>query len=134
MKNYMSLLDKFEKNQMKKKIPDMKPGDTIQVSVKIKEGERERVQIFEGTLISWQKGNQRSTITVRKSSFGVGVERIFPVHSPVVQKIAVLTRGKTRRARLFYLRKLSGKAAKLEEVEGFFGSEAVAEEGEKKAE
>jgi len=95
--------------------PDFRPGDTIQVHVKIKEGEKERLQVFEGTVIARNNTGMSETITVRKVSFGQGVERIFPVHAPVVDHIDVVRTGKVRRAKLYYLRDLKGKAARLRE-------------------
>jgi large subunit ribosomal protein L19 len=93
--------------------PDFKPGDTIKVSVKVKEGDKERIQIFQGVVISRRRGSLRSTFTVRKVTDGVGVERIFPTHSPTISKIEVVQRGRTRRSKLYYLRELRGKAARL---------------------
>jgi large subunit ribosomal protein L19 len=98
---------------MKKEVTPFRPGDTVKVHVKIKEGEKERIQIFEGTVIALRRARNHSTFTVRKISFGHGVERIFPVHSPIVDKIEVVRSGRVRRAKLYYLRKLRGKAARL---------------------
>ncbi len=100
-------------------LPDFRPGDTLRVHVKIKEGTRERIQIFEGIVIAKQHGGLDETFTVRKISNGVGVERIFPVHCPSVAKIEVQRKGKVRRAKLYYLRKLSGKAARIKERREF---------------
>jgi large subunit ribosomal protein L19 len=111
----MSLLEKIEKEQMRVDIPDFRPGDTVRVHVKIREGEKERIQVFEGVVIRKRKGNSRATFTVRKVSYGVGVERTFPLHSPVIEYIEVVQRGKVRRSRLYYLRNLKGKAARIEE-------------------
>ena len=116
----MNVVDRIEEAYLKKEIPDFRAGDTLRVFVKIKEGEKERVQAFEGVLISHKRGGSRAMITVRKVSYGVGVERIVPLYSPVIDRIEVLQRGKVRRARLYYLRKLSGRKARIEEqVETF---------------
>ena len=116
----MNVVDRIEEAYLKKEIPDFRAGDTLRVFVKIKEGEKERLQAFEGVLISYKRGGSRAMITVRKVSYGVGVERIFPLYSPVIDRIEVLQRGKVRRARLYYLRKLSGRKARIEEqVETF---------------
>ncbi|HEY6744088.1 MAG TPA: 50S ribosomal protein L19, partial [Mycobacteriales bacterium] len=96
-------------------VPDFRPGDTLKVHVRVVEGSRERVQLFQGVVIRRQGSGARETFTVRKVSFGVGVERTFPVHTPVIQKIEVATRGDVRRAKLYYLRDLRGKAAKIKE-------------------
>ena len=112
----MNALSAVEKNEMKSNIPDFLVGDTVKVHVKIKEGDKERIQIFEGVVIARRNGDLRSTFTVRKISFGQGVERIFPLHSPIVDKIEVAKKGKVRRAKLYYLRSLRGKAAKIKEV------------------
>jgi len=111
----MNIIEALEKEQMRLDIPDFKPGDTIRVHAKIKEGEKERVQIFQGVVIRKRKGNTGATFTVRKVSYGIGVERIFPLHSPSIEKIEIITRGKVRRAKLYYLRKLRGKAARIKE-------------------
>jgi len=112
----MKVLDKIEQEQMKKELPAFRAGDTLRVHVKIKEGDKERIQVFEGTCIGLRRAANHSTFTVRKMSFGHGVERIFPLHSPVVDKIEVVRSGRVRRAKLYYLRKLRGKAARLKEV------------------
>jgi large subunit ribosomal protein L19 len=109
----MNALEKVEQAEMKKDVTAFHPGDTVRVHVKIKEGEKERIQVFEGTVIGQRRARNHSTFTVRKISFGHGVERIFPVHSPVVDKIEVVRSGRVRRAKLYYLRKLRGKAARL---------------------
>ena len=111
----MNIIEALEKEQMRLDIPDFKPGDTIRVHAKIKEGEKERVQVFQGVVIRKRKGNTGATFTVRKVSYGIGVERIFPLHSPSIEKIEIITRGKVRRAKLYYLRKLRGKAARIKE-------------------
>jgi large subunit ribosomal protein L19 len=98
-----------------KEIPDFRPGDTVRVHVKVVEGGRERIQVFEGVVIRRRGGGLDETFTVRRVSYGVGVERIFPLHSPRIDRIEVVRRGKVRRARLYYLRKLRGKAARIEE-------------------
>lgn len=100
---------------MKNDVPEFRPGDTVKVSVKIKEGDRERIQVFEGLVIKRRGGGISETFTVRKISYGVGVERTFPVHAPLVDKIEVMRRGKVRRAKLNYIRKLSAKAARIKE-------------------
>ncbi|MCJ7495709.1 MAG: 50S ribosomal protein L19 [Deltaproteobacteria bacterium] len=108
-------LEQIEKEQMRTDLPDFRPGDTVKVHVKIKEGEKERIQIFEGTVIRKRLGANRSSFTVRKVSYGIGVERIFPTHSPAIDRIEVVQRGKVRRAKLYYLRQLKGKAARIKE-------------------
>jgi large subunit ribosomal protein L19 len=111
----MNILEALEKEQMRADIPDFRPGDTVKVHARIKEGEKERIQVFKGVVIRKRNGNTGATFTVRKISYGVGVEKIFPLHSPLVDKIEVITRGRVRRARLYYLRKLRGKAARIKE-------------------
>lgn len=111
----MNRLDVVEKTQLKENIPAFQPGDTVKVHVRIKEGNKERLQIFEGVCIARKHGGSRETITVRKVSFGVGVERIFPLHATIVDHIDVVRRGKVRRAKLYYLRDLRGKAARIKE-------------------
>ena len=112
----MHALTAVEKNELKTDIPPFLVGDTVKVHVKIKEGDKERIQVFEGVVIARRKGDLRSSFTVRKISFGQGVERIFPLHSPIIDKIEVSKKGKVRRAKLYYLRNLKGKAAKIREV------------------
>jgi len=113
----ITLLEKFNKEQ-EKKLPELRPGDTIKVHQKIKEGEKERIQIFEGVIIAKKHGKGISaTITVRKIVDGVGVERIFPIHSPSIDKIEIVRHGKVRRAKLYYLRTAKGKKAKLKRKE-----------------
>lgn len=111
----MNVLEAIEKEQMRVDVPDFRPGDTVNVHARVKEGEKERIQVFQGVVIRKRSGGTGATFTVRKVSYGVGVERIFPMHSPFIEKIEVLTRGKVRRARLYYLRKLRGKAARIKE-------------------
>ena len=111
----LNIIEMLEKEQLKKDIPEFRPGDTVRVHAKIVEGTRERIQIFEGVVIARQGTGVREMFTVRRISYGVGVERMFPVHSPRVEKIQVVRRGKVRRAKLFYLRKLTGKAARIKE-------------------
>jgi len=112
----MNAVNALEKNELRTDLPDFQVGDTVRVHVKIKEGDKERIQVFEGIIIARKNGDLRSTFTVRKTSFGQGVERIFPLHSPVIEKIEVVRRGKVRRAKLYYLRTLRGKAARIKEV------------------
>jgi large subunit ribosomal protein L19 len=111
----MNRLDLVENTQIKDSTPNFQPGDTLRVHVRIKEGNKERLQAFEGICIARKHGGVRETVTVRKVSFGVGVERIFPLHATVIDHIDVLRRGKVRRAKLYYLRDLRGKAARIKE-------------------
>ncbi len=111
----MGQIELLEKETMRLDIPAFAPGDTVKVHVKIKEGEKERIQAFEGVVISKRKGLANATFTVRKVSYGVGVERIFPTHSPAIDRIEVVTRGRVRRSKIYYLRKLRGKAARIKE-------------------
>jgi len=111
----MNRLDNVEQTQLKKNIPPFQSGDTVKVHVRIKEGNKERLQVFEGIVIARKHGGVRETVTVRKVSFGVGVERIFPIHGTVIDHIDVVRRGKVRRAKLYYLRELRGKAARIKE-------------------
>jgi large subunit ribosomal protein L19 len=108
-------LRELEKEQMRDDLPDLGPGDTVRVHVKVREGEKERIQVFEGVVIGRKGGGVRETFTVRKVSYSVGVERVFPVHSPGIDRIEVVRHGRVRRAKLYYLRSLRGKAARLEE-------------------
>lgn len=114
-KTKMNRLDVVEKTQIKENVPEFQPGDTLRVHVRIKEGNKERLQAFEGICIAIKHGGVRETVTVRKVSFGVGVERIFPLHATVIDHIDVVRRGKVRRAKLYYLRDLRGKAARIKE-------------------
>jgi large subunit ribosomal protein L19 len=111
----MNTLDALDAESLRTDVPDFRPGDTLKVHVRVVEGSRERVQLFQGVVIRRQGSGVRETFTVRKVSFGVGVERTFPVHTPVIDKIEVVTRGDVRRAKLYYLRELRGKAAKIKE-------------------
>lgn len=111
----MNRLDSVEQTQMKEGIPSFQSGDTVKVHVRIKEGNKERLQVFEGVCIARKHGGARESVTVRKVSFGVGVERIFPLHATIVDHIDVVRRGKVRRAKLYYLRDLRGKAARIKE-------------------
>ncbi len=111
----MNRIDFIEFEQMKKNIPVFKPGDSVKVNVKIVEGDKSRIQAFQGVVIKRQNGGIRESFTVRKISNGIGVERCFPLHSPSVESIEVITRGQVRRAKLYYLRKLRGKAARIRE-------------------
>jgi large subunit ribosomal protein L19 len=111
----MNRLDNVEKTQLRENIPAFQSGDTVKVHVRIKEGNKERLQVFEGVVIARKHGGARESITVRKVSFGVGVERIFPLHATVIDHIDVVRRGKVRRAKLYYLRDLRGKAARIKE-------------------
>ncbi|HEX6937483.1 MAG TPA: 50S ribosomal protein L19 [Actinomycetes bacterium] len=111
----MQTLDALDAASKRSDIPDFRPGDTLKVHVKVIEGTRSRIQVFQGVVIRRQGSGVRETFTVRKVSFGVGVERTFPVHTPVIDKIEVVTRGDVRRAKLYYLRELRGKAAKIKE-------------------
>ena len=112
----LGLVNEITKDQMKNDLPDLRPGQTVRVDVKIKEGDKSRIQAYEGIVVKVQGSGIGRTFTVRKISSGVGVERTFPVHSPVIDKITVVRKGKVRRARLFYLRDRAGKSAKIKEV------------------
>jgi len=111
----METIEQLEKEMMRLDHPDFSAGDTVKVSVRIREGEKERIQAFQGVVISKRKGRTKATFTVRKVSYGVGVERIFPLHSPIIDKIEVISKGRVRRAKIYYLRKLRGKAARIKE-------------------
>lgn len=110
------IIKEIEAAQLKSDVADFRVGDTVRVHAKVKEGNRERIQVFEGTVLKRQGGSSRETFTVRKFSNGIGVEKTWPVHSPIVEKIEVVRRGKVRRAKLFYLRGRVGKAAKVKEL------------------
>ena len=110
----MNVMETVEKQQLVER-PQMRPGDTVRVHVKVREGDKERIQVFEGTVIGLRRGGPRATFTVRKVSFGQGVERIFPLHSPIVDRIDVIRSAKVRRAKLYFLRDLKGKAARMRE-------------------
>jgi large subunit ribosomal protein L19 len=111
----MNKIELLEREQMRMDLPDFIPGDTVKVHVKIKEGEKERIQAFQGVVISKRKGTMGASFTVRKVSYGVGVERIFPMHSPAIDRVEIITRGRVRRGKLYYLRNLKGKAARIRE-------------------
>jgi len=111
----MQVIQQLEREQMRMDLPDFLPGDTVRVHVKIKEGDKERVQVFQGVVISKRKGGINASFTVRKVSYGVGVERVFPYHSPILDRVEIVTRGRVRRAKIYYLRKLRGKAARIRE-------------------
>lgn len=110
------IIRELTEEQLRKDIPQFRAGDTLRVHVRVKEGQRERIQVFEGVVIQRRGGGISETFTVRKISYGVGVERTFPLHSPRIEKIEVMRRGKVRRAKLYYLRKLRGKAARIKEI------------------
>ena len=111
----MNIIDNIEREQLRADIPKFAPGDTVKVHVKVVEGGKQRIQVYEGVVIRKSHGGLRETFTVRKISGGIGVERTFPVHSPMLDKIEVVRRGKVRRAKLYYLRERSGKSARIEE-------------------
>ncbi|MBU2701227.1 large subunit ribosomal protein L19 [Sporomusaceae bacterium BoRhaA] len=111
----MNIIQALEQEQLRQDIPVFRPGDTVRVHVKVVEGTRERIQLFEGVVINRKSGGVRETFTVRRISYGVGVERTFPVHSPRIDKIEVVRKGIVRRAKLYYLRSLTGKAARIKE-------------------
>ncbi|HEX9909776.1 MAG TPA: 50S ribosomal protein L19 [Desulfatiglandales bacterium] len=111
----MDVIEALEREQMRLDIPDFRSGDTVKVHAKIKEGDKERIQVFQGVVIRKRKGKMGATFTVRKVSYGIGVERIFPLHSPNIDKVEIVSRGKVRRGRLYYMRKLKGKAARIKE-------------------
>jgi large subunit ribosomal protein L19 len=111
----MNILQLFEEEGRKANIPTFQPGDTVRVHVRVVEGEKERIQAFEGVVIARKGGSNRETFTVRKISYGMGVERIFPLHSPMIEKIDVIRQGRVRRAKLYYLREKKGRAARIRE-------------------
>lgn len=112
----MNVLEIIEKEQMRSDIPSFKTGDTVKVHVRIIEGQKQRIQAFEGIVIRKKRGNSRANFTVRKISYGVGVERTFPLHSPVIDQIELVSKGKVRRSRLYYLRELRGKKARIKDA------------------
>ena len=112
----MNVIDMVEEAQLRDDLPAFSPGDTLKVHVRITEGEKERIQVFEGVCIAQKHGGVRATFTVRKISFGQGVERVFPLHSKIIDKIEVIRRGRVRRAKLYYIRELRGKAARIREL------------------
>ena len=111
----MDVIEALEREQMRLDIPDFRSGDTVKVHAKIKEGDKERIQVFQGVVIRKRKGKMGATFTVRKVSYGIGVERIFPLHSPNIDKVEIVSRGLVRRGRLYYMRGLKGKAARIKE-------------------
>jgi large subunit ribosomal protein L19 len=116
LKTMHKLIQEITKEQLRTDLPDFRPGDTVRVHVKVIEGSRERIQVFEGVVIKRRGGGISETFTVRKVSYGVGVERTFPLHTPKIAKIEVVRRGKVRRAKLYYLRNLRGKKARIKEI------------------
>lgn len=111
----MAVIEIIEKEHMRMDLPQFGPGDTVRIHVKVREGGKERIQVFEGVIIRKRGGQSRASFTVRKVSYGIGVERTFPLHSPNIDRIEVISRGRVRRAKLYYLRKLKGKAARIKE-------------------
>ena len=111
----MTIIDQIEKEQLRSDITPFNIGDTVRVMVKVKEGDKERIQAYEGVVIAKKGSSVRETFTVRRVSFGIGVERTFPMHSPRIEKVVVVRKGKVKRAKIYYIRKLSGKAAKVKE-------------------
>jgi large subunit ribosomal protein L19 len=111
----MNVLETLEKEHLRMDLPAFKPGDTVKVNFKIQEGDKERIQVFEGVVIRKRKGDIRGSFSVRKISYGIGVERIFPLHSPFIDKIEVVSHGRVRRSRLYYLRGRKGKAARIKD-------------------
>ena len=124
----MNPIEALEREQLRSDVPEFRPGDTVKVHVKVVEGEKERVQVFQGVVIRKSRGTNRATFTVRKVSYGVGVERTFPLHSPRIERIEVAARGQVRRAKLYYLRGRSGKAARITVDTGVRGGEGKAPE------
>ncbi len=129
----MNVLDAVDAATLRKDIPNFRPGDELKVHVRVIEGNKSRIQVFQGLVITRQGSGARETFTIRKLSYGVGVERIFPVHAPVIEKIELVRKGEVRRAKLYYLRELRGKAAKIrerrgaEELEAIYAAPVVAE-------
>ncbi|MBI5071211.1 MAG: 50S ribosomal protein L19 [Deltaproteobacteria bacterium] len=119
-------ISEIERKQIRQDLPEFRPGDNVRVHTKIKEGDKERIQVFEGVVIRHRRGSARAMFTVRKVSYGVGVERMFPVHSPRIDKVEVMGHGEVRRSRLYYLRDLQGKAARLTQEEGTGETQAPA--------
>ena len=113
----MNIVDIIESENLKKDVPEFNIGDTVKVFVKIKEGDKQRIQAYEGVVIARKNGSVRETFTVRRISYGVGVERTFPLHSPLIDHVEVTRRGKARRAKLYYIRELTGKAAKVKQAD-----------------
>ncbi len=111
----MEVMKRLEREQMRLDMPAFSSGDTVRVHVKIREGEKERIQVFEGVVIKRHNGTANATFTVRKTSFGIGVERVFPLHSPAIDRIEMVKKGRVRRSRIYYFRGLKGKAAKIQE-------------------
>jgi len=111
----MQQIQQLEREMIRLDLPDFQAGDTVKVHVKIREGNKERLQAFQGVVISKRKGGANATFTVRKVSYGIGVERVFPMHSPAIDRVEVITRGRVRRSKIYYLRKLRGKAARIRE-------------------
>jgi large subunit ribosomal protein L19 len=111
----MDVIEAIEREQMRLDIPDFRAGDTVKVHAKIKEGDKERIQVFQGVVVRKRKGKMGATFTVRKVSYGIGVERIFPLHSPNIDRVEIVSKGKVRRGRLYYMRQLKGKAARIKE-------------------
>ncbi len=111
----MQQIKQLEREMIRLDMPDFQAGDTVKVHVKIREGNKERIQAFQGVVISKRKGGANATFTVRKVSYGIGVERVFPMHSPAIDRVEVITRGRVRRSKIYYLRKLRGKAARIRE-------------------
>ncbi len=126
MSDTVPTIKSIEKLQLRQNLPEFRVGDTVKVWVKIKEGEKERVQAFEGVVIKRTRNNARASFTVRKISYGVGVERVFPLHSPMVERIEVTSHGRVRRSRLYYLRDLQGKAARIREKSADVAAESSA--------
>ena len=111
----MDVIKQLEREQIRLDLPDFSAGDTVKVHVKIREGEKERIQVFQGVVIGKKNGTTNASFTVRKISYGIGVERVFSLHSPIIDKIEVVTRGRVRRSKIYYLRQLRGKAARIKE-------------------